>query len=82
MMALKNKGLLDKGEYFVIGVDIEQYDPSEPEKYFHGLLLESVDENSKAAFQEAFRSYLAIFPSSPIGFNEFAKEVSIRNLIL
>lgn len=26
------------GQYWVLGVDIEQYDPEDPYKYLHGLL--------------------------------------------
>ena len=33
---LNDRGLLDTGEYFVIGVDIGQYDPKDAQKYFKG----------------------------------------------
>lgn len=72
MVALHGKGLLDEGEYFVLGVDIEQYDPSKPDKYLRGLLLEKTDARAEMAFQ----SYLGILPTAPIKFAEFAKEVS------
>jgi hypothetical protein len=72
LVSLQNKGLFDNGEYFVVGVDIEQYDEKSPEKYMHGLLQNEADDVSV----EAFRSYLGIVPSPPIGFNEFAVKVS------
>uniref|UniRef100_A0A1I8PSJ2 Receptor ligand binding region domain-containing protein n=1 Tax=Stomoxys calcitrans TaxID=35570 RepID=A0A1I8PSJ2_STOCA len=72
MVALYNRGLLDEGDYFVLGVDIEQYDPSKPDKYLRGLLLEKRDTRAELAFQ----SYLAIFPTASIKFAEFAKEVN------
>ncbi|XP_046809093.1 speract receptor isoform X2 [Lucilia cuprina] len=72
MVSLYNKGLLNKGDYFVVGIDIEQYDASKPEKYMRGLLMEKSDERAEKAFQ----SYLGIFPTAPLGFQEFAKEVN------
>ncbi|XP_055854059.1 speract receptor [Episyrphus balteatus] len=72
MVSLHKKGLLSKGEYFVVGIDIEQYDPSSPDQYMRGLLLETID--SKA--EEAFQSYLGIFPTAPTLFENFAKEVN------
>lgn len=76
MVSLSKKGLLDKGEYFVIGIDIEQYDPESPEKYLRGSLLENLDKIA----EEAFRSYLGIFPTAPAAFNDFAKQVSSSRL--
>ncbi|XP_037933225.1 guanylate cyclase 32E [Teleopsis dalmanni] len=72
MVSLQRKGLLAKGEYFVVGIDIEQYDPSSPDKYFRGLLLEKIDKNAELAF----RSYLGIYPTAPVSFEQFAKEVN------
>lgn len=61
MLSLQQKHLLDKGEYFVVGIDIEQYDPSAPDKYLRGLLQDKTDEKSITAF----KSYLGILPSPP-----------------
>lgn len=72
MVSLHKKGLLANGEYFVVGIDIEQYDPSSPDKYLRGLLLEKIDSMA----EEAFQSYLGIFPTAPTSFENFAKEVS------
>lgn len=36
LLSLSEKRLLDTGDYFVVGVDIEQYDTSQPHKYFRG----------------------------------------------
>lgn len=33
---LEDKGLLETGEYFVVGVDLEQYDPLTPHEYLEG----------------------------------------------
>lgn len=73
MVSLERKGLLAKGEYFVVGIDIEQYDPANPDKYLRGLLLEKIDLSAEVAFQ----SYVGIFPTAPVSFVKFAKEVSI-----
>ena len=36
LMALKTQGLLDTGEYVVVGVDPNQYDSSDTQKYITG----------------------------------------------
>ena len=36
MVSLLMRGLLDTGEYFVVGVDTRQYDPTDPQKYLEG----------------------------------------------
>ncbi|TMW50809.1 hypothetical protein DOY81_004138, partial [Sarcophaga bullata] len=72
MVALHNKDLLRKGDYFVVGIDIEQYDADNPDKYLRGLLLDKPDKRAEQAFQ----SYLGIFPSATIAFEEFAKKVN------
>ena len=36
LIALRLKGLLDTGEYIVVGVDPKQYDSSDPQKYIEG----------------------------------------------
>ena len=34
---LQDRGLLDTGEYFVVGVHVGQYDPLNPQRYFQGM---------------------------------------------
>jgi len=60
------------GEYWVVGVDTEQYDPANPEKYLKALLR---DETNPVA-QRAFRSYLGVVPSPPVGFENFTEQVN------
>ncbi|XP_055934070.1 guanylate cyclase 32E-like [Argiope bruennichi] len=72
MMSLQRRGLLDKGEYFVVGVDIEQYENQNPMKYLKGLLKDEIEEDAKKAFQ----SYLGVVASPPIGFEDFATKVN------
>lgn len=72
MVSLQQRGLLSRGEYFVVGIDIEQYDAAKPEKYLRGMLLEKVEPLAVQAFQ----SYLGIVPTAPISFDTFAREVS------
>jgi len=74
MVSLQQKGLLAHGEYFVVGIDIEQYDPARPEKYLRGMLMEKVEPLAAQAFQ----SYLGIVPTAPVSFATFANEVSSR----
>lgn len=75
MVSLQRKRLLEKGEYFVVGIDIEQYDASAPDKYLRGLLQDQTDDESITAF----KSYLGIVPSPPSDdFDEFARQVNER----
>lgn len=71
MLSLERKGLLDNGDYFVIGVDLEQYAASEPEKYLRGVL----NNDTEQAAIRAYQSYLAIIPSAAMEFDAFAKQV-------
>lgn len=61
----------DAGEYFVIGMDIEQYDASDPEKYLKGIL----HSDQEHWVGEAYKSYLAVLPSPTSGFEDFAAKV-------
>ena len=56
----------------MVGVDTEQYDPANPEKYLKALLR---DETNPVA-QRAFRSYLGVMPSPPVGFENFSEQVN------
>ena len=56
----------------MVGVDTEQYDPANPEKYLKALLR---DETNPLA-QRAFRSYLGVVPSPPVGFENFSEQVN------
>jgi hypothetical protein len=38
LMALRMRGLLDTGDYVVVGVDAVQYDSADPNKYIEGRL--------------------------------------------
>lgn len=60
------------GNYFVVGVDIEQYDKADPSKYLRGFLT---NERNLIA-EKAFGSYLGVLPSSPVGFEDFAASVN------
>lgn len=75
LSSLQSRGLLDRGDYFVVGVDLEQYDPKTPDRYLRGLL----QNDQEPHMVDAFRAYLAVVPSAPIGFDAFATKVG--NLI-
>lgn len=36
---LEDRGLLDSGEYFVVGIILRQYDPLKPFEYLEGMFL-------------------------------------------
>lgn len=60
------------GEYFVVGVDIEQYENDNPTKYLRGLLRDEIDPVAVPAFA----SYIGVVPSSPVGFENFSSKVN------
>ncbi|XP_055624109.1 speract receptor isoform X2 [Toxorhynchites rutilus septentrionalis] len=72
LVSLKRKELLAGGEYFVVGVDLEQYDAALPNKYLHGLLQTEPDKDAVQALQH----YLGVVPSAPVKFEEFAAKVN------
>ena len=39
MDQLHDRGLLDTGEYFVVGVHVGQYDPTDAQVYFRGVCV-------------------------------------------
>ncbi|GIY31621.1 uncharacterized protein CDAR_428061 [Caerostris darwini] len=69
---MEKRGLLDKGEYYVVGVDIEQYESQNPRRYLKGLLRDEIEEVAKKAFQ----SYLGVVGSPPVGFEDFTVKVN------
>ncbi|KAK9890919.1 hypothetical protein WA026_012260 [Henosepilachna vigintioctopunctata] len=73
MLAMEDMNLFDKGEYFVVGVDIEQYDGNYPEKYMKGLLR--TERNIMA--ERGFQNYLGVVPSSPVGYDNFSSLVNV-----
>lgn len=64
------------GEYWVLGVDIEQYDEAYPEKYVRGLLRDKEIHPGESHVFRAFRSFLGIVPSAPKGFRNFSVQVN------
>lgn len=59
----------------MVGVDIEQYDDKNPSKYLRGLLMDGDAPNDPIA-ERAYRSYLGVVPSSPVGFENFTVMVN------
>ncbi|KAG8192121.1 hypothetical protein JTE90_027768 [Oedothorax gibbosus] len=72
MLSLQKRGLLRSGEYFVVGVDIEQYELQKPKKYLRGLLRDEIEDDAKKAFQ----SYIGVVASPPTGFEHFTAKVN------
>ncbi|KAK2576984.1 hypothetical protein KPH14_011947 [Odynerus spinipes] len=66
MMALDEKKLLEKGEYWVLGIDIKQYDNQHPDKYLRGLLQAKMDCSVLKAYRNRGHS-----STIPIGFHGF-----------
>lgn len=72
LVALEERNLLDNGEYWVVGVDLDQYDEQQPSKYLQGLLQEEPDPVAL----RGFRCYLGITPSPSRGFENFTSMVN------
>ncbi|XP_075217883.1 guanylate cyclase 32E [Lycorma delicatula] len=72
MVAMEQMKLFDKGDYWVVGVDVEQYDADDPGKYLRGLLRDDVDPLAP----KAFKSYLGIVPSPPRDIENFNSKVN------
>ncbi|CAH0390267.1 unnamed protein product [Bemisia tabaci] len=71
LLALKEKRLLEKGEYFVVGIDTELYDPEvDPSKYLRPVL-----KNDAPLDHELFKAYMAIVPTAHEGFSNFSDRV-------
>ncbi|XP_024220627.1 guanylate cyclase 32E [Bombus impatiens] len=72
LMALDERKLLEKGEYWVVGVDIEQYDEKRPDKYFRGLW----QKKTNSSILKAYRSYFSVVASAPIYSKNFTRMVN------
>ncbi|XP_071106522.1 speract receptor-like [Haliotis cracherodii] len=59
---LYEAGLLDSAEYFVVGVEVNQFDPMKPQKFMEGLFDTNVTRRSAAAF----RHFVSVVTSPPI----------------
>lgn len=55
-----------------MGVDIDQYDEQQPDKYLQGLLQDEADPRAV----RGFRCYLGVTPSPSRGFENFTKVVN------
>ncbi|XP_076182973.1 guanylate cyclase 32E [Ptiloglossa arizonensis] len=72
LMALDERKLLEKGEYWVLGVDIEQYDDKRPDKYFRGLW----QKKTNSSILKAYRSYFSVVASAQIYSRNFTRLVN------
>lgn len=61
------------GEYWVVGVDIEQYDEKRPDKYFRGLW----QRKTNSSILKAYRSYFSVVASAPIYSTNFTRMVNL-----
>lgn len=60
------------GNYWVVGVDLEEYDVKSPDKYMRGLLEDRTNQGQV----RAFRSYFSIVASPPVNFENFTKVIN------
>ncbi|ELU09058.1 hypothetical protein CAPTEDRAFT_121651 [Capitella teleta] len=62
LISLKVRGLMDSGDYIVVGVDPKQYDPSDPAKYIEGIIRKKASLEVSAAFQ----GFISVVPAAPV----------------
>ncbi|KAH0955867.1 hypothetical protein HN011_006367 [Eciton burchellii] len=72
LMALDEMNLLEKGDYWIVGVDIEQYDDTRPDKYLRGLW----QQETNPSIINAYRSYFSVVASPPIDLKNFTRLVN------
>ncbi|XP_054008171.1 guanylate cyclase 32E [Hylaeus anthracinus] len=72
LMALDERKLLEKGDYWVVGVDIEQYDEKQPDKYFWDLW----QRKTNSSILKAYRSYFSVVASAQIYSTNFTRLVN------
>lgn len=72
---MEERRLIDTGEYWVLGIDLEQYDAENPEMFTRGLL----QDQTNSIIERAFRAYIGIMPSSPVNFQNFSFAVNSYN---
>eukprot|EP00106_Octopus_bimaculoides_P006081 XP_014773523.1 PREDICTED: uncharacterized protein LOC106871537 [Octopus bimaculoides] len=74
MSNLYERGLLDSGEYFVVGVYLDYYDYSNPAKYLAGtFVFQNLD-----LIAVAFKYYIGVIHSSPMypEYTQFTEQVN------
>lgn len=59
---LEDKGLLETGEYFVVGVNFGQFNPLEPHQYLEGIFDKNVSDSSV----KAFKHFIGVVQSPPV----------------
>lgn len=55
-----------------MGINIEQYEPEDPKRYLSGLLRDDIDPVAVVAY----KSYIGVVPSSPVGIENFTTMVN------
>ncbi|XP_041364284.1 guanylate cyclase 32E-like [Gigantopelta aegis] len=70
-------GLLDSGEYFVVGVHTGEYDPNNPQAFLEGIFQDEVTRRSVAAF----RHFVGVVTSPPVK-SEYSRFTEIVNAYL
>ncbi|GAU94364.1 hypothetical protein RvY_06150-2 [Ramazzottius varieornatus] len=77
MQAMDDAGLLDRQDYFVVGVYLNHYKQEDPAKYLRGVFEPSVSQKSF----KAFKSFLGVIPTKRsefhVEFREFNNEVNV-----
>ncbi|XP_037094252.1 speract receptor-like [Pollicipes pollicipes] len=74
LMTLQEQNLLQTGEYFVVGVDIQRYQNATPQKYLRTLFREESPTDPRA--EQAFKYYVGVIGSPTIGFEVLTRLVN------
>ena len=88
LLSLYKRQLIQTGDYFVIGVDVEQYDADQEYKFFNGIFKNSESDlhssgpassspHQESIVEKSFQSYLGIMSSPPTDdFEDFSLQVN------
>ncbi|XP_033327038.1 guanylate cyclase 32E isoform X2 [Megalopta genalis] len=73
LIALDEKKLLEQGKYWVVGVDIAQYDDNDPNKYFRDVWGAPMHPS----ILKSYRNYFSVVASAPIYSDNFTQLVHV-----
>ncbi|XP_064641678.1 speract receptor-like isoform X2 [Lineus longissimus] len=76
-VALQHMGLLAKGEYFVVGVDVDHYSPENVNHYLNGMAA-GEDKADMSNIHDPMRSIVIILPSPP-KYPDFTRFAAVVN---
>ncbi|KAL7636452.1 UNVERIFIED_CONTAM: hypothetical protein RMT77_013227 [Armadillidium vulgare] len=71
---MEDQNLFDKGEYFVVGVMLQEYNRQKPQQYLQDFL----SEESNATIQRSYQNFIGVIPTAPIDSEKFHSKVDLH----